>query len=430
MVWSLRLRGTLDRAALRAAFHDVVTRHETLRTVFPESGGVPHQRVLDAVDGMATVETGPGELPALLEDAGRRGFDLADEAPVRATLFGVAPDEHGLQVVVHHIAADGWSAAPLVRDLADAYGARHAGRAPAWHPLPVRYTDYALWQSDLLGEPGDPGSRLAAQVENWRKALDGLPPELPLPAARPRPAEPSHRGDVVRCSWDADRHRGLARLARDGHATLFMVLHAAFAALLTRLGAGTDIALGSPVAGRTDEALDDVVGLFVNTLVLRADTSGDPPFAELLARVRETDLAAYAHQDVPFDHLVAALSPDRSAGRHPLVQATLALQNAPSAGLVLPGLEVTPEFVTTGTARIDLFVSLCDRHTDGAPAGIDGMVEFSTDLFDPGTVQSLLDRWAMLVDAVLAAPGARIGDLDVMPAEERQRLLMTWSTGG
>jgi acyl carrier protein len=301
---ALRLCGTLDRQALQAALGDVMARHESLRTVFPQTDGTPYQQILDADAArpqLLVTEVSPTELAEVLAGAARYGFDLATETPVRAELFALAPDEHVLLVLVHHIAGDGWSMGPLSADLAAAYTARCQGQAPGWAPLAVQYADYTLWQHRLLGDETDPDSLFAAQIAYWTQALAGLPEHLDLPTDRPRPPVASYRGGLLEMRWDATLHQGLTELARRHSASLFMVLQAGLAALLSKLGAGTDIPLGSPIAGRTDQALDDLVGFFVNTLVLRTDVSGNPSFAQLLARVRETALAAYEHQDVPFD---------------------------------------------------------------------------------------------------------------------------------
>ncbi|WP_405912206.1 non-ribosomal peptide synthase/polyketide synthase [Streptomyces sp. NBC_00963] len=427
MPLALRLSGDLDRAALGAALVDVVARHETLRTVFPHTGGIPYQRVLDTAEvavPLSVRTAGEREVSALLREAAVRGFDLASEVPLRAELFAVAPDEHVLLLVMHHIVGDGWSMGPLARDLAAAYTTRQAGGAPAWPPLPVTYGDYTLWQHEILGDEDDADSLFARQVAYWTQTLAGLPEQLQLPADRPRPAAMSYSGDVLELRIDAELHATLVELARRSGTTLFMVLQAALAALYTRLGAGTDIAIGSPVAGRTDEALDDLVGFFVNTLVLRTDTSGDPSFAELLGRVRETALSAYAHQDVPFEHLVEALNPSRSLSHHPLFQTGLVVQNAPGGAFELPGLQVSGMAVLTGTARLDLTFGFAEEYgPDGEPAGLSGTVEYSTDLFDRATVEILAARWTRLLAAVAAAPARPIGGIDLLSAEERGELL-------
>ncbi|MFH9810492.1 non-ribosomal peptide synthase/polyketide synthase [Streptomyces olivaceus] len=427
MPLALRLSGTLDRAALGDALADVVARHETLRTVFPHTAGIPRQRVVEPTEApvpLTVRAAGEAEMPALLHEAAVRAFDLTSEVPLRAELFALAPDEHVLLLVMHHIVGDGWSMGPLARDLATAYTTRRAGGPPAWPPLPVTYGDYTLWQHEILGDEHDEDSVFARQVAYWRQALTGLPEQVRLPADRPRPATMSYGGDLLEIRIDRELHTALLEMARRSGATLFMVLQAALAALYTRLGAGTDIAIGSPVAGRTDEALDDLVGFFINTLVLRTDTSGDPGFTELLGRVRETALSAYAHQDVPFEHLVEALNPARSLSHHPLFQTGLVVQNAPGGDFELPGLRVSGVPVLTGTARLDLTFGFAEEHgADAAPAGLSGAVEYSTDLFDRSTVETLVARWTRLLAAVAAAPDRPIGGIDLLSAEERRALL-------
>ncbi|MGH3930741.1 MAG: amino acid adenylation domain-containing protein, partial [Pseudonocardiaceae bacterium] len=428
---AFRLSGKLDCPALRAALGDVIARHESLRTVYPQVDGVPCQVVVD-IDAICprlpVTPTSETELSEVLAEAARYGFDLAVEPPVRAELFALTPEKHVLLVLVHHIAGDGWSLGPLSADLAAAYTARCHGEAPGWAPLPVQYTDYTLWQRQLLGDETDPDSLFARQLAYWTEKLAGLPEQLPLPTDRPRPAVASYRGDHLIVCLDATLHRGLRELARERGVSLFMMLQAGLAALLSRLGAGPDIPVGSPIAGRTDQALDDLVGFFVNTLVLRTDTSGDPTFAELLARVRETALAAYAHQDVPFEYLVEVLNPARSLAHHPLFQVLLAVQNAPGADFDLPGLRVDAVQALTATAKFDLGFSLSERHDpDGNPDGIGGFVEYATDLFDPATVEALCARWVRLLEAVVADPDRPIGRIDIISTEERDRLLVAYN---
>ncbi|MEV5378992.1 amino acid adenylation domain-containing protein [Streptomyces nondiastaticus] len=430
----VRLSGELDVAALEAALGDVLGRHESLRTVFPEAQGVPRQHVVDTVSALQrrpaleVVRADGTDLAAVLNAAARHPFDLAAELPVRAWLFTLGARDQVLALVVHHIAADGWSLAPLARDLGVAYAARCRGEAPSWPPLPVQYADYALWQHDVLGSEDDPDSVVSQQLAYWRTALEGLPGRLDLPTDRPRPAVAGHAGDSVAFRIGPDLHRALIALAQDHQVSLFMVLQTAVAALLTRLGAGTDIPLGSPVAGRTDEALDELVGFFVNTLVLRTDTSGNPGFRELLGRVRETDLAAYAHQDVPFERLVELLNPDRSLTHHPLFQVMLAFQNTPEARPALPGLDCTPEPVEIGVAKLDLTVNIREtRADDGSPGGLDGSIDYSTDLFDRCTIEPMVTRLRLLLEAVAADPGRPLDQLDILTADERHRLLVEWN---
>ncbi|TDV34268.1 non-ribosomal peptide synthetase, partial [Actinophytocola oryzae] len=425
----LRLTGDLDPAALGAALADVLARHESLRTTITEFDGVACQTILPAgtTAALPVADTTGEDLPGLVAEVVGHRFDLAGEIPVRAALFRLT-DAWVLTLVVHHIATDGWSMGPLLRDLSHAYTARVAGNAPVWPVLPVQYADYALWQRELLGDPDDPDSPVAGQVAYWTEALAGLPAQATLPGDRPRPAVASHRGAAVHADLDAGLHARVAATALAGGASVFMVLQATLAALLTRLGAGTDVPIGSPVAGRMDEEVADVVGFFVNTLVLRTDTGGDPTFAELLARVRDTALSAYEHQDVPFERLVEVLNPHRSLAHHPLFQVMLVLQNNAGAGFELPGVTVSRQDRDTGAnSRFDLTFSLRERRAgDGQPAGLSCWVEYSTDLYDRETIESLLRRWELLLEAVTADPGRRLGDVDLLTADERRTILTEW----
>ncbi|QKW37354.1 amino acid adenylation domain-containing protein [Actinomadura sp. NAK00032] len=430
---ALRLDGALDLDALRAALADVAARHEPLRTIFPDGSGTARQLVLEpaaARPRLDVTETGEAALPAALAAEAGRGFDLSVEPPLRARLFALGGGAHVLMLVLHHIASDGWSMAPLARDVILAYAARAEGREPQWAPLPVQYADYTLWQRELFGSEDDPGSLISRQIAYWRDALAGLPEELSLPTDRPRPPEASYRGGTHTFELDADLHAALLALARENGATLFMVMQAAYAALLTRLGAGTDVPIGSPIAGRTDEALDDLVGMFVNMLVLRTDTSGDPSFRDLIGRVKETDLAAYAHQDLPFERLVEVLNPARSMARHPLFQVALSFQNNPEARLEMDGLTGGPLPLGSGAAKYDLSLYLEERHGDGgAPGGIDAGLEYALDLFDPATAVSIADRFERLLRELVADPEAPVTTAEILDRSERRTLLRRWAGG-
>ncbi|MFC8228912.1 amino acid adenylation domain-containing protein [Streptomyces sp. NPDC057287] len=422
----LRLDGPLDVEALESALADVVGRHESLRTVFPDTDGVARQLVLDA-DGadldLTPYDTEPARLGEVLTAEVAHTFDVSAELPVRARLVRTGAESHVLVLVIHHIAGDGWSLAPLARDLGEAYRARTEGVEPGWTELRVQYADYTLWQRELLGDEDDPSSPAARQLDFWRTALAGAPDLLDLPYDRPRPAVTAYTGDAFAFPVDADTHRALTDLTRARGCSLFMVLQAALSVLLSRHGAGEDIPLGTAVAGRTDEALDDLVGFFVNTLVLRTDLTGDPTFGEVIDRVREFDLAAYAHQDVPFERLVDAISPARAQNHHPLFQTMLVLQNQADATVDLPGLTVTEEHVHTGISKFDLTFTFTERHDGaGGPAGLEAVLEFSTELFEPATARTLAARLTRLLASLAADPGRRVHSVDVLEAAERQSL--------
>ncbi|WP_344096028.1 amino acid adenylation domain-containing protein, partial [Streptomyces stramineus] len=430
----LRLSGELDVPALSAAVADLVARHESLRTVFPEADGTPYQRVLEGPAAVPVIEV--VDLPGASEEAvaeavdaaSAHTFDLTHEIPLRAWVFALGRDEHLVLLLVHHIASDGASLAPLAGDLSAAYTARRAGTAPAWAPLPVQYADYTLWQRDVLGDENDPHSIIAGQIAHWRQALAGLPDQLELPTDRPRPAVAGNRGESVTFSWDADVHHGLVRLARKHQASVFMVVQAGIAALLTRLGAGTDIPIGSPIAGRSDDALQSLVGFFVNTLVLRTDTSGDPSFEELLGRVRETDLAAYANQDVPFERLVEIVNPVRSVAHHPLFQVILTFQNSDDTDLSLPGLSLREHEMAAASAKFDLSFAVEEQVDEaGLPTGMRGFVEFATDLFDRDSAVAIAARLERLLRAVIADASRPIGELEILSDGEREQLTTGWN---
>ncbi|MGB8943987.1 MAG: condensation domain-containing protein, partial [Streptomyces sp.] len=423
-----RLTGRLDHEALQAALGDVVARHESLRTVFPDTDGEAHQTVLGVEAAYVPIQqvtvSDEAELRSALRQEMTAGFDLSRELPVRAALFAVGEDEHVLSLVLHHIAGDGWSMGPLAADLGTAYAARAEGEAPGWQPLPVQYADYALWQRQLLGDEDESGSLAHAQLDYWRNNLAALPEELDLPTDRPRPAVASHDGGMIPLDWDAELHQRVVEFARESSSSVFMVVQAALAALLNRLGAGDDIPIGSPIAGRTDEALDDLIGFFTNTLVLRTDVSGQPTFRELVSRVRTTDLDAYAHQDIPFERLVELVNPTRSRSRHPLFQVMLAFQNTSETVLELPGLTIGAEPVDTGVAKFDLVFSLRERAETG---GLHGLLEFSGDLFDAITAAGLAHRLETLLRAVVAEPDVPVSRVELLGADERQQVLAGWN---
>ncbi|MCV7105975.1 condensation domain-containing protein, partial [Mycolicibacterium chitae] len=503
MAVALRLSGNLDAAALGHALGDVVSRHESLRTVFLATDGTPHQVIIPAEQtdfGWEVIDAESWSADRVYEALGamvQYTFDLTRDIPIRAALLRTNEYEHALVVVVHHIAGDGWSVTPLVSDLAAAYAARSQGLGPQWvvhhiagdgwsvtplvsdlaaayaarsqglgpqwGPLPVQYADYTLWQRDWLGDEKDPDSVVSGQLAYWEQALAGLPERLELPTDRPyppvadyrgdsvayweqalaglperlelptdRPYPPvaDYRGDSVTVQWPPQLQRNVVQLAREHNATSFMVMQAALAVLLGNLSATNDVAIGIATAGRTDPALDDLVGFFVNTLVLRVDLGGDPTVGELLGQVRQRSLAAFEHQDVPFEALVERVNPTRSLTHHPLVQTMLTWRNLPGQSvdtsaeqLPMGDVQVTPLTSETLTARMDLVFSLAERFTtDGEPAGIDGSVEFRTDVFDADGIELLVRRLERVLAALVADPVRPVSAIDVLDEAEHARL--------
>ncbi|MBY0599262.1 amino acid adenylation domain-containing protein [Bacillus bingmayongensis] len=429
----IRMSGEVNRAALQSAFYDIVNRHETLRTIFPNTLGTSHQQILNTDEvntNLIVTPTTESELSEVLAEAVRYSFNLAEEPAIRMELFEINPDEHVLLVLLHHIVGDGWSLNPLSRDLAAAYQAHCKGESVQWNSLPVQYADYALWQQELLGNESLQDSLISQQIEFWKEELKGLPDQLELPTDYQRPVETSYRGETIDFHVNPELHKRLLELARKNGVSLFMVLQSGLAALLTRLGAGTDIPIGSPIAGRSDDALGDIVGLFVNTLVLRTDTSGDPSFSELLSRVRKVNLSAYENQDVPFERLVEVLNPVRSRNSHPLFQIMLAYQNTPEATLDIPNLETHLEIKSVGSSKFDITIEISERSTsEGQPNGLHGLLEFSTDLFKRETAEKLVIRFIRLLEDAVQDPEQSIGRLEILEEEERQTILEKWNGG-
>ncbi|MFI1914792.1 amino acid adenylation domain-containing protein [Nocardia sp. NPDC020380] len=430
----LRLTDTVDWTVLHAAILDVIGRHEVLRTVFPEVGGAPTQQVLSGSAARELLDFGvetvaAEEMTAAARHFAGAGFDLTCQLPLRVRVFTSAAGGAVMVAVVHHIAADGWSLRPLALDVASAFAARSGGAAPDWAPLPVQYRDFTLWQRAVLGSADDPESVLGSQSAYWRGQLAELPVELPLPVDRSRPARPTHAGDSVPIEIPAELHARIVEVSRASGTSVFMVLQAAVAVLLSRLGAGEDLVIGSPVAGRADEALDDLVGFFLNMVVLRTDLSGDPTFGETLNRVRATTLAAFDHQDLPFEALVDQLNPQRSPARHPLFQVSLTLQNNARATPALPGVGLDVEQAVLTHTKFDLAFDVAENYgRDRSAEGIVGRLDYSTDLFDHATARTLVRRLGEVLSQVLADPSTRLAQVRVLDADE-QAVLNSWSTG-
>jgi amino acid adenylation domain-containing protein len=436
---AMRLTGPLDPAALAAAFSGLAERQAVLRTTFAVVDGEPAQRVAPAALPAAPLPLVDGSaLPADVQEAwvrqraaehARRPFDLARGPLLRVVLLRLDAGVHVVLVCLHHTISDGWSLEILLREIAvlyasaaagiDAGAAAPASLAPALPELPIQYTDFACWQRDwaLAGE-------LDAQLAYWQRQLAGAPTVLELATDRPRPALPELRGGATTLSWPADLAGGLRELALRHGATPFMVLLGVLAALLARHGAQEDLLVGTLVAGRHRPETEGLIGFFANTLVLRADVSGDPPFADLLGRVREATLGAFAHQDVPFERLVEQLAPERSLRHMPLFQVLLVLQNVAPAVVEIPGLTLAPLPAPTGVTRLDLGITAV--LSDG---GLQLAAEYSAELFDAPTVDRLLMRFGRLAAAAAAAPELRLSALSTLPESERHQLLAEWGQG-
>jgi amino acid adenylation domain-containing protein len=420
---ALRLHGPLNEQALEQSIATIVARHDILRTSFEADAGNPVQVIAPGVklslkrvdlDGAEDRET---EVTRLIDQEMRSPFDLRQGPLLRVTLFRVGREDHLLLLCLHHIVCDGWSMRALAQELSSLYGARTGANGEPLAELRVQYADFVRWQRDWLHGP-----LLEREINYWRKQLGQNPPVLQLPTDRPRPSAQSYTGDTVPIFIPVQLQQRLQELSRREKTTLFVTLMAVLKTLLLRYTGQEDLSVGMPVAGRTRPEIENLIGLFVNTLVVRTDISGNPTFLELLRRVKDGVRGALAHQNVPFEQLVEVLQPERDLGRSPLFQVMLALQTDPMATLHLRGLEVQPLPMHNRTAKFDLLFWLEEKER-----GLEGYVEFSTDLFDRVTVCRMVGHFNTLLHAIAADPECAVSDLPLLTSDERRQLLVEWN---
>jgi len=439
---ALRLLGSLNLAALEQTFNKIVERHEALRTAFVTLEGQPVQAInvalkvsLPVID-LRQLPQAEREKEArrLTTQEAQRPFNLSSNPLLRVTLLRLDEAEHILLLNMHHIISDGWSIGVLIREIGALYTAFASEKPSPLPQLPIQYADFAHWQREWLQ-----GEVLETQLAYWRQQLDGIS-MLNLPADRPMPAVQTYRGATQIVQLPKTLSQALESLSQQEEVTLFMTLLAAFQILLYRYTQQEDIAVGSPIANRNRSEIEGLIGFFVNSLVLRTDLSGNPSFREVLSRVKEVALGAYAHQDLPFEKLVEELHPERNLNQNPLFQVVFALQNAPMSALELPGLMLSPLEFNSETTRFDLEFHLWDRsHKEGSPLtpnnnlwvnsseGISGFVIYSTDLFDEATINRMLGHFQNLLEAIVANPEQRIADLPLLSESELHQLLVEWN---
>jgi len=422
---AVRMTGRLNVTALAQSLNGIVQRHETLRTTFATADGQPFQVIVTALTlplPMVDLREIPGmereaEARRLAIGDEQRPFDLARGPLLRTTLLQMGAEEHVLLLTMHHIVSDGWSLGVLIREIAALYQTFSTGEPSPLPELPIQYADFAVWQREWLQ-----GKVLDAQLSYWKRQLTGAPAVLEMPADRPRPSVQTYRGAQQAFALPRSLTEALKRLSQQEECTLFMMLLAAFKALVYRYTGHEDIVVGSPIANRTRAEIEGLIGFFVNTLVLRTDLGGNPSFRELLGRVREVALGAYAHQDLPFEKLVEELQPERDMSRNPLFQIMFVFQNAPMAPLELWGLTLSMLEFARGVARVDL-----EFHLWEVPEGLDGFVLYNTDLFEAGTIARMLSHFQTLLEDIVADPERRILDSQLLTDAERHQLLVEWN---
>jgi amino acid adenylation domain-containing protein len=424
----IRLKGALNLSALQQTLDAIVTRHEALRTTFMAADDHPIQVIAEPQSvNLAIVDLSQHPTDNLestiqhrLESESQYPIDLSSELSelmVRATLLKLGATDHILLLVIHHVASDGWSVGILLRELAEFYTAFSGGRSAALPELSIQYADFAHWQRQWLQ-----GEVLARQLNYWKQQLADVPPLLELPTDRPRPAVQTFRGRTLHFQLSADLAQQLKALSQKSGTTLFMTLLAAFATLLQRYSGQDDIVIGSPIANRQRSEVEPLIGCFINTLALRTRLAGNPSFSQLLQQVRETTLAAYDHQDLPFEKLVEELHPERSLSYSPLFQVMLVLQNAPIGELSLPGLTLTPLQLEDSAARDDLFLSIAETE-----AGLTGELAYNSDLFDRRTIERLVGHFQTLLSNIAANPDQPIAQIPLLTTAEQQQMLIEWN---
>ena len=438
---AVRMAGAIDFEALQQSFNEIVRRHEALRTTFAAANGQPVQNIAAAFDvpiallDLRNLPPAKREFEAdrLIVEEAQRPFDLAAGPLLRVTLLQLNEAEYLLVLNMHHIVSDGWSLGVLVRELGALYPAFCSRKPSPLRPLSIQYADFARWQRDRLQ-----GDVLETQLSYWRRQLDNVS-MLNLPTDRPRPAIQTYRGKRLFLQLPKQLSEALEAFSQRAEVTLFMTMLAAFQTLLFRYSQQSDIAVGTPIANRNRSEIEALIGFFVNSLVLRTDLSGNPTFPELLNRVKEVALGAYAHQDVPFEKLVEELHPDRALNQNPLFQVVFALQNAPADKLELPGLTLKPQQLDAGTARFDLEFHLWERSSSRAPLtpdnklwvdcadGISGFVIYSADLFDEATIVRMLGHFETLLSSIVANPDRPIENLEILTELERELLLVEYN---
>jgi len=422
---AVRLMGLLDVTALEKSLNEIVQRHEALRTTFSAVQGEPVQIIAPTLP-LKLPLTDLRELPANDREAklrrlaareARLPFDLARGPLLRAALLCLGEKDYVLLLTIHHIVSDGWSMGILFRELSTFYKAFCTGKPFQLPEPPIQYADFAVWQRQWVQ-----GETLENQLSYWTDRLVGAPPLLELPTDRPRPSIQAYRGGRHSLILPASLTRALYARSREEGVTLFMMLLAGFKILLHRYTGQVDIIIGSPVANRNRVEIEELIGFFVNTMVLRTDLSGNPTFRELLGRVREVCLGAYAHQDLPFEKLVEELQPERTLSHSPLFQVMFILQNTPGSTLQLPGLTLNPMEVNSGAAKFDLTLSMGE-----GTEGLHGELEYDTDLFDASTIERMARHYQTILEGILADPEQRLSELPLLTASERHQLLVQWN---
>ncbi|MBW4632891.1 MAG: amino acid adenylation domain-containing protein [Iphinoe sp. HA4291-MV1] len=422
---AVRLIGILNLRALQQTLNAIVTRHEALRTTFVSVDGSPVQMIaerrlveLSVIDLSEWSNTNSeAEVQQILKKEIQRPFNLSSDLMLRATLLRLGEEEYVLLLVMHHISSDGWSLGILYRELAGFYEAFSTGSPLPFPELPIQYADFAAWQREWLS-----GEVLQTQLDYWKQHLAGAPPLLELPTDRPRPAVQTFQGSTQYFQLNQEVTQKLKTLSQQSGVTLFMTLLAAFSTLLSRYSTQEDIVIGSAIANRNRSEIESLIGFFANTLVLRTDLSGNPSFNELLQRVREITLAAYDHQDLPFEKLVEELQPERTLSHAPLFQVMFVLQNALEGKLEMPGLTITPLELEEVTANFDLTLSM-----EETQAGLSGELVYNSDLFDATTIARMIAHFQTLLEGIIANQEQSVAQLPLLSTNEQHQLLFEWN---